>query len=70
MQGESLVSQSKWWIELLMEISFSRLSSFKEMKSLFVKYIYIYIFNKFLKFLRNDASILLFLIFILFSISL
>lgn len=53
-----------------MEISFSRLSSFKEMKSLFVKYIYIYIFNKFLKFLRNDASILLFLIFILFSISL
>lgn len=40
----------------------------KEMKSLFVKYIYI--FNKFLKFLRNSASILLFLIFILFSISL
>lgn len=70
MQGEPLVSQSKWWIELLMEISFSRLSSFKEMKSLFVKYIYIYIFNKFLKFLRNSASILLFLIFILFSISL
>lgn len=67
MQGESLVSQSKWWIELLMEISFSRLSSFGN-KILFVKYIYI--FNKFLKFLRNDASILLFLIFILFSISL
>lgn len=67
MQGESLVSQSKWWIELLMEISFSRLSSFGN-KILFVKYIYI--FNKFLKFLRNSASILLFLIFILFSISL
>lgn len=67
MQGESLVSQSKWWIELLMEISFSRLSSFGN-KILFVKYIYI--FNKFLKFLRNNASILLFLIFILFSISL
>lgn len=67
MQGEPLVSQSKWWIELLMEISFSRLSSFGN-KILFVKYIYI--FNKFLKFLRNNASILLFLIFILFSISL
>lgn len=50
-----------------MEISFSRLSSFGN-KILFVKYIYI--FNKFLKFLRNNASILLFLIFILFSISL